>query len=142
MGRIHWQILRDWSVSNWHLAKAAATRAVNVPPIPRFEWVHKPGYIVAMPEAIAGRLRSIRATQIRHQKCPRYPRDVAAPGRAHVGRCLTLLRLRRVLARPLVLEQRVEHMSAPVLCHAQWLELQMVCKQLIVSSVYFSLHDC
>jgi len=40
-------------VSNWHLAKAAATRAVNVPPIPRFEWVHKPGYIVAMPEAIA-----------------------------------------------------------------------------------------
>ena len=53
MGRMHLQLLRDWSVSNWHLAKAAATRAVNVPPIPSFERVRKPGHIVAMPEAIA-----------------------------------------------------------------------------------------
>ena len=38
---------------NRHLAKAAATRAVNVSPIPGFKWVHKPGHVVAMPEAIA-----------------------------------------------------------------------------------------
>ena len=51
--QLHLKLLRDWSVSNWHLAKAATTRAVNVSPILSFERVHKPGYIVAMPEAIA-----------------------------------------------------------------------------------------
>ncbi|MDA8539168.1 hypothetical protein N9K47_00320 [bacterium] len=45
--------LRNWTVPNRHLAKAAATRAVNVSPIPGLEWVHKPGHVVAMPEAIA-----------------------------------------------------------------------------------------
>ena len=40
-------------MSNWHLAKAATTRAVNVSPILSFKRVRKPGHIVAMPEAIA-----------------------------------------------------------------------------------------
>ena len=47
------KLLRNWPVSNWHLAKAATTRAVNVSPILSFERVRKQGYIVAMPEAIA-----------------------------------------------------------------------------------------
>ena len=51
--QLHLKLLRDWSVSNWHLAKAATTRAVNVSPILSFERVRKPGHIVAMPEAIA-----------------------------------------------------------------------------------------
>ena len=40
-------------MAHWHLPKASTTRAVNVSPILSFEWVRKPGYIVAMPEAIA-----------------------------------------------------------------------------------------
>ena len=51
--QIHLKLLRNWPVSNWHLAKAATTRAVNVSPILSFKRVRKPGHIVAMPEAIA-----------------------------------------------------------------------------------------
>jgi hypothetical protein len=51
--QLHLKLLRNWPVSNWHLAKAATTRTVNVSPILSFERVRKPGHIVAMPEAIA-----------------------------------------------------------------------------------------
>ena len=50
----HLKLLRNWPVSNWHLAKAATTRAVNASPILSFERVRKPGRLVVSRVRVPG----------------------------------------------------------------------------------------